>query len=336
MTVDTRWITVGRLLAIAVLALALAGLLAVAVPGFMSQPAADPPEFTINEVTLESDEITGETATLNVTLLLERFDGSADNVTLVVRAVDSSSGLLVDETTQSVTAAAPNTEVPVTATVTVPREGGYELRSVLYADGQRIESARTSVDGVAALTPPYATSTITFAEFAYRPAVEYTVLDAGDEHTTLEVTSYLTNTGDQPRSDLELEVIARHAEAGVVADRTRTPVEPIDPGRTVPITTTIQVPSETNYYLDATLWRDDVVIGSTRGAANLDPQRTVSVDTKQEDVGFNAEDFETDRRRPTAEDDASSRGATPGVGTLGALIALLSAAALATHRRRNP
>ncbi|MFP4218673.1 MAG: PGF-CTERM sorting domain-containing protein, partial [Salinarchaeum sp.] len=107
-------------------------------------------------------------------------------------------------------------------------------------------------------------------------------------------------------------------------------------GRTVPVTTTIRVPSETNYYLDATLWRDDVVIGSTRGAASLDPQRTVSVDTRQEDVGFNAEDFETDRRRPTAEDDASDRGATPGMGALGALIAALSAIALATYRQRNP
>ncbi len=334
MTGDILGGSVGRLLAVAVVAIALAGLLAVAVPGFVSQPAADPPAFDINEVTLTADEVTGETATLNVTLMLERLEGGADNVTLAVRAVDRGSGLLVAETTRSIDPAALNTEVPVSAAVTVPRESGYELRSVIYADGQRIESARTSVEGVAALTPPYADSTIGFSEFTYRPAVEYTVVDADEEQTTLEVTSFLTNTGDRPRSALELEIIARHAEAGVVADRTRTAIDPIEPGRTVPVGTTIQVPAETNYYLDATLWRDGVVIGSTRGAANLDPQRTVSVDTETEDVAFDAGDFETDRQQPTAADESSGQGGTPGMGALGAVLALLSAAAIATRQRR--
>jgi PGF-CTERM protein len=177
------------------------------------------------------------------------------------------------------------------------------------------------------LTPPYAESNVGFHQFAQQPAVEYTIesVDGGD--ATLAVRSYLTNGGDDSESGLRIAVTARHAEANVVADRTETTVGSVAPGRTETIGTTVTVPNESNYYLDVTLWRDGVVLDSTRTAANLDPKRTVDVEERTEPVAFEASEFETDRTGGSQVErgDASGGGAEsqPGFGVPVALLALL-------------
>jgi PGF-CTERM protein len=89
----------------------------------------------------------------------------------------------------------------------------------------------------------------------------------------------------------------------------------------------VTVPDGYNYYLDAVLRKDGVVVDTARSAANLDPTRTVSTDETEESVEFAVSDFESDRGRneaPTDETGASVQ--TPGFGPVAALVALLVAA----------
>lgn len=319
---------------VAVVALAVAVALAVVVPGFVAEPSPDEPpaRFDLAETTLETSEITGETATLDVTAFVNHRGGPAENVTVVVRATGSESGLLEDTAEHSLDTVDSNGEREFDASVTVPREGGYEIQTILYVDGERVDQAAAEVRGLEALTPPHAASSVEFHELGRQPAVEYAIAAVEDDEVTLAVTSSLTNGGDDFESDLRLVVTARHAEANVVADRAETSVGTIEPGRTASTEVDLTVPDDANYYLDATLWRDGVAIESTRAAANLDPQQTISVDETRETVQFEAGEFETARadRPPQPEPDEDAE-AQPGFGIAAAVLAVF--VGLAATRR---
>lgn len=281
--------------------------LATLVPGFVADPETtdtEPPaHLDVAETTLAAGDVTAETATLEVTAFVRHRGGPAENVTVVVRATDAESGLVADTTERELGSVADESEREVPVSVTVPREGSYEVTTLLYVDGNRVDAARTTVSGVGALTPPHAQTNIAFQEFFDRPAVEYRVLEASDE-VTIEVSSYLTNGGDTPEDDLRLVVTARHADANVVADRAETSVGSIEPGRTATETVEMTVADDHNYYIDAALWRDGVVLETTRAVANLDPEETVAADETRRDVEFEAGEFETDRPdRPPQEPD---------------------------------
>jgi len=304
--------------------------LAAFVPGFVSAPAPEPDEpparLDVGEMTLSAGEVTGETATLESTVFLRHRGGTADNVSVVARATDADSGLVVDTTSRTLGTLENDGEREVPLSVTVPREGGYEVATLLYVDGERVDAASATVRGVDALTPPYARSAVRFHDFRSRPSVEYRVASVEDGRATLNVASYLTNGGDVTESDLRLEVTARQADSNVVADRSETRPGGLAAGRTARQSVRVTVPDGYNYYLDVTLWRDGVIIDSTRAAANLDPEETLAVNETRREVAFEASDFETDAPSAADREEAETAPAErqPGLGPVVAIVALLS------------
>ncbi|WP_254838276.1 DUF7490 domain-containing protein [Natronomonas marina] len=310
--------------------------LAAFVPGFVSAPAPDadepPARFDVAEMTLAAGEVTGETATLETTVYLRHRGGAADNVSVVARATDRESGLVVNTTRRDLGTVDDEGEREVPLAVTVPREGGYEVTTLLYVDGERVDRASARVSGVGALTPPYARSSVRFHEFASQPSVEYRVESVADDAATLNVTSYLTNGGDDPESGLKLVVTARQADSNVVAARSDARLGGLEPGRTATPDVRLTVPDGYNYYLDVTLWRDGVVLESTRTVANLDPQETLSVNETRREVAFEASDFETGGGGgPPQPTEADTGGGAPGFGPAAVVVALV-AGLLATRR----
>ncbi len=320
--------------AAAAVLLATVGLAAV-VPGFVSPSPSDgepPARFDVAEMTLSVGAVTGETATLETTAFVRHRGGTADNVSVVARATDSQSGLVVDRDRRGLGTVDDDGEREVPLAVAVPREGGYAVTTLLYVDGRRVDTARVGVDGVGALRPSYADSSAAFYEFDRRPSVEYSVETVENGRATLNVSSYVTNGGDDPESELRLVVTVRQTDSNVVADRTSTRIGNVAPGRTVVEDTRVTVPDGFNYYLDATLRRDGVIIDSARAAANLDPEQTLAVDERREEVEFEASEFETDggtSQRPTETPEATGDGA--GFGAAVAVVAL--AAGLLAARR---
>ncbi|MEF8807326.1 DUF7490 domain-containing protein [Natronomonas sp.] len=297
------------------------------VSGFVADPGPDEPpaRLDVAETTLSAGEVTGETATLDVTTYVRHHGGSAENVTVVVRATDAESGLVTDTTSRELGTVRDEGEREVSLSVTVPREGGYEVSTILYVDGRRVDTATASVSGVEALEPPYTRTSVSFHEFADQPSVEYRISSVDGDRVSLDVTSYLTNGGDDPESDLRLVVTARHADAYVVADRAETSVGTVEPGRTVSPEVQVTVPDDNNYYLDVTLWRDGVVLESTRAAANLDPEETISVNETRREIEFEAGDFETGGSGAPDREMETETGVEnqPGLGVGVALVALV-------------
>lgn len=350
------------LLAIAALVVVVATLSTLLLGGAITNP--DEPDVprevapNVLEMTLAADEVSGETATLAVDTHLEARTGPTENATLVHRATNGDTGLIEDTTTVAVGPIDDGAEEVVTSTIEVPRDGSHEIETLVYVDGTRTDTRTYRVSGMNSLTPTYADSSLDFHRFgdegyalANVPAIEYTIQSADGETAHLEVASYLTNGGDDPAGDLELEVKARQADSNIVADRETVPVSDVDPGETVAPTTDLEVPDEYRYHLDAILWRDGSIVATERAGADLRPESVVENASDADDRGLSARDFETDDDveavpaddsgpvRDTATEDADD--GTPGFGPLGTAVAVAVAIALVVtasrrHARTEP
>ena len=316
------------------------GVAAVVVPDAVADPADDlrPGTLTVEELPIAPGEVTGETATLAVEARLSHFGNPTENVTVLFRATDSESNLVATEQTVDVGILEDDRETPVEANLTVDREGGYAIETIVFRDGERVDRATRRVSGLEALRPAYADSNVAFAETGAVQPVSVAVGSTDDDGVTLALSGALTNDGDEPTDDLDVTFTARQADSNVVADRVTVPVGDIRAGRTATVDADVSVPNEYNYYIDAVLWRDGVHVDSAQSVANLDPNERISADETDQAVAFEASDFESgstrDGRsgRPESEDSTSEE--TPGFGLAVGLVALLATALFARRRSR--
>ena len=317
---------------------------AVAAPGAISDPRAtdEPPgDIRVAGATVAPGDVRGETAELRLGTDLRHRGSPVENVTVRHRAIGAESGLLVDETTVDVGDVDFEGERTVNGTVTVEREGGYRIETVVFADGQRREQQTTRVAGVAALTPDYADTQVGFTDGSVWPTVAVSVVEADNETATLSASLSVTNRGDEASEDVDLRLYLRQAESNVIAADATETVGTVRPGRTDTVTATVEVPAGYNYYVDAALFDDDVLVDETQGVANLNPRETITANETVRDVEFSVEDFERDDVGGEGGDgadgaprgDGATDGSTPGFGPLVALVAL-AVAALTARRRR--
>ena len=318
-----------------------AAVTAVLVPGVLADPTDEGPirpgPVDVTDVSIAAGPATGETVTLEIQSRIDHRGNPTRNVSVVVRAVDAESGLLATTERVPVGNITRDGETTATTNLSVPREGGYDIEVILYRDAERVDQAQRSVRGVSAIKPPYLQSTTSFTESEALPPVSFAIGDAGENRTTLDLTASLTNTGDEPAEDLSVTFVLRQAESNIVASRTTVDAGTIRAGRTESVDATATVPSGYNYYIDAILQRDGVVIDTARGAANLNPTRTISVNETTEDVELRVEDFEDDGGSAGADDEperTETESAAPGFGVVVALVALL-ATVFVTRRWRQ-
>ncbi|MFD1512063.1 DUF7490 domain-containing protein [Halomarina rubra] len=331
---DRNLVLAGGLVAVALVA----ALGMAVVPGIIAAPPQDPEppsSLAVSDLAIATGAVTGETATFRVETRLEHRRGPAENVTVRVRAVDATSGLVATDETVDVGTLDGDREYAVAANVTVPRSGDYRIESVVYEDDRRVVESARSVAGVGSLEPAYTRSDLRFHRFdGPMPAVEFEIASSADNRTTLTVDALVTNTGDESAGDVELLVKARQVDSGIVADRTRVGVSEVRPGRTATASLDLTVPTEYNYYLDAVLLRDGVVVDTVRAPAALDPTKTVPMNQTTTDTGLEVSDFESDDapNRQTAPATPADDGGQPGFGVGVALVALVATALLARRR----
>lgn len=320
-------------------------LAAILVPGVFAAVEDDRPShlrLQEDDSTVRVLSVPGETVELQLDSRLRHHGAPAENVTVEVRAIDAESGLLEDSREQSVGEVSGGRTVPVTTNVTVPREGGYEIETLVYRDGVREYKGHLPIDGVGSLTPDYARSSVEFQRFRTEDegfgAVATKVRSVNGDRATLNVTSYLRNVGGDDSGDVRVRLRARQAESNVVADSTAVRVGDIGPGATEGVHADLTVPDRYNYWLDAILLSDGVVVDTTTVPANLLPNETLDRSAPEDDdSGFSTGDF------AGTEEQGDERGADgrtptdsptgPGFGAAVALVALVAAALLAARRQ---
>jgi PGF-CTERM protein len=315
---------------------AVALLTAAAVPGVLADPTDEGPTrpgpVRIAETTIAPGTVSGETTVLHVQTRLDHRGNPTPNVSVRFRATDAESGFVAATRTVDVGTLDEDGETPVETNLTVEREGGYRVEATVFRDGERIGSGGKVVSGLEALTPAYARTSVGFTDSEALPPVALSVGAVEGNRTTLNLAATLTNRGDDPSEDLRVTVVLRQADSNIVAARTEAGVGTIRPGRTETVELRATVPSQYNYYVDAVLWKDGVVVDTARTAANLDPTERISVNETRREVELRVEDFAGsddggagDRPEPTETVSTSA----PGFGIGAAVAALLSLALLA-------
>lgn len=328
-------------LALSIAAIAVAMVLIAAVaPGALaeddgSKAAAVPSQLAIEEVTVGSERIGGETATLSVNLYLRHEGATSEAIDVVLRSTDERTGMVTNTTELTVSPIEGEREIQVSGQITLDRDSDYELETLIYENERRVATRRAQLSGLDNLEPSYADSPLAFHTFtgADLPSVTYRVGEAGPQ-ATLDVSAYVTNNGDEPAGDVEVELTARQTDSNIVADRERVRVGEISPGRTITPSAQLTVPDGYNYYLDAVIWRDGVIVDTVREAATLAPNGTAPTvdDSGASEDGVNLGDFEGDdgrgeagERPDGASGDAGGAGSggQPGFGAGAAFIALV-------------
>lgn len=311
------------------------------VPGAIAMPEEDRPhrpgDLSIREVTIAPGTVSGGSATLHVDMRITHRGNAIENATLEVRAISLQSGLVRATKRVPVESVTEDGETRIVTDLTVPRSGGYRIETILYQDGRRIETGDTEVQGVGSLTPAYADSPVRFHQFVGPgtvdfPAIEYAVVEVSDERATLELTTFLTNSGDAPADDLRVVFKIRQSDSNIVADTTTTSVGSVSPGETATPTGQVTVPDGYNYYVEAHVWKGDTLIATARSVANLNPDPDDSIDLREdpdEDGGLRVGEFERTREAdgPGAGGEPTttiSEGAgAPGFGVGVAIVAVL-------------
>jgi PGF-CTERM protein len=321
--------------AVAVVALSL--LAAAVVPGAVAAPDDDPVRpgpVSVVDADIATGEITGQTAELALFATLEHRGNPTENVTVRFEATDAESGLLEASEEVAVGDLTAEGERRVSTVLTVPREGGYVLEGVVYRNGTRIDEFSRRVSGVEALTPAYARSNVSFVDDPVLEPVSVSVAEAGEDRTTLELGGWLTAKGPSEADSLSVTFVVRQAESNVVAARTTVDAGGLAEGRSEMTTAEVSVPSEYNYYIDAVLSRDGVIVDTAGGVVNLDPTETIQRNESRQEVEFDASDFESEETPPDRPEETEATAAqTPGFGPAVAVVALLSAGLLARRRR---
>ena len=318
---------------------------AVLVPGVLAEAEDDPVEpshASVADATIATEEVAADEVTLTVTARLDHRGGESEGLYVRVDATQADSGLHAATEVVTLDTLEGDEEVEVPVEVTVPREGDYEFEIWLYDDGERQDGLERRVGGVGSLNPPQAETSVQFHRFAGTHAdvldpVQVSVDEEHGDEVSLELTAYLTNDGADETDDLEVEFVVRQNDSSLVTIRDRAPVGEIEPGHTETPSTTVVVPDGFNYYVDAVLWQDGVIVGDARGVANLDVDRPLTVDDETADAGIEVEEGEDRRASPpdTPRPDEAAEEETPGFGVVVTLAALAGVLLLATHLRRR-
>lgn len=329
--------------AVGVLALTLAAG-AIAVPGVIADAPENvrPSELRVQQPSVAATDVGGQTVTLSLSSRLEHRGGTAENVTVVVRAIDTRTGLVETTATQSLGTIDGDRDVPYTTNLTVEREGGYRIETAVFADGRQAATHSGTVSNLDALVPESARSTVGFHEFDGEngmSAINYRIDRVENNESTLNVTVDLTNTGDEAAGGVELRIRARQADSNVIADASTVQVGEIRPGRTRTVSTEITVPDGYDYWLDGILTADDVIVATESSVADLDPTETLQRNETRTETGFQSGDFverteEPDMAGREPEREQQTVGSSGPGFTVGAALVALALAALVAVRRQ--
>jgi hypothetical protein len=335
-----EWLVAGALVVVVVAAV----LAVVLFPGALAdrtepQPDAD---LQVEEIYISADNVGGERLDLATDVRLAHTDGVSENVTVGLRAIGLDSGLVEDSATVGVGTVEADRELSADERLRVERGGSYRVEAVVYRNGVREATGSKTVEGTEALTPGYPDNPVEFHRFARfdLPEIDYQIAETDGDSATLDVTTYLTNSGETTAEDLTLLVKARQVESGIVASEQEVDLASVGPSQTAQPGVELTVPSQYNYYLDAILWKNDVIVETTRAGASLDPTERVPANESERDVALEIGDFESDDpprddNDDTAGDPGTADGDGAGLGVGIAVLAVLAGIVLQVRIQRN-
>lgn len=281
--------------------------------------------MSIRDVDVEPVEVTSAKIRLNVTAYINHDSGQTRNASMLIRAISSDTGLLETLVSAQIPdAPAPEKikTIPVSQELTVDRNGGYELKLLIFNNGSIKDSGSINIRGLGAMTPGSKHSGITLT------GIDFTV--SGTSAGNVDVVSdiYLENRGPEPSENLEMVIKAREGTSNLLADKTTSKTGVIASETTVVKTVKLTVPDNYNYLVVVELWKGNVLVNEWEKPVLLAPTKTIPKESVEKAVNIDISKFvrEDTMYPPVRPEEIPYYGEpqAPGFGILTGIIAIAS------------
>jgi hypothetical protein len=281
-----------------------------------------PSQLLIREVDVKPAEVTSALVEVNITAYINHEGGVTKNASMLIRAISSDTGLLAAQASAPIPETEPGKTLAVSQHLKVERNGGYELKLLLFDNGSIRDSGSVNLHGLDVITPTSRRSGIVLNN------IDFTVSGVSAGRVTITPDIYLENRGTEASENLKLIIKARQADSNLLADKTSSETGVIPSEATAVKSVKLEVPDQYNYMVVVELWKGDIMINSWEKPVLLAPTKTVPKESAEKTVNIEVSKFV--REGATAGAPPYYPAATqtpmpkePGFESLGAIIALM-------------
>ncbi len=296
----------------------------------ISEPE-NPAFLSIREVDVSPVDVTSAQIEVNVTAYMDHFGGRTKNATMLIRAIGSDTGLQATQVSAPIDAEGSVTQktLVVSQKLKVDRNGGYDLKILLFDNGTIRDSGSVGIRGLSAITPFSRRSGIVLNN------IDFTVGSVSAGKVSIKSDIYLENRGPEASENLKMIVKAREAASNLQADKTDTETGVIAIEAMAVKSVQLMVPDEYNYMVVVELWREDVLVNTWEKPVLLAPSKTVPKESVEKKVDIEVSKFVREGVKPMeagAPSMQETRKTEPGFEIFAALSALLIAVILLRRR----
>ncbi|HWR25940.1 MAG TPA: hypothetical protein VN278_06850 [Methanosarcina sp.] len=216
---------------------------------------------------ISADRIGTAFVDLNVTTYIEKLGGDPKgNTSLVLRAYSKESGLLKAQKEIKLGSLKKGDAESVSQTISLPKTGGYKLRSFLYEENVQKSNGEIEIYNLDTLPADVQNVGLEIPEMDFRVK--------GVEGTKVLVESdiYLANEGRGKSQNFNMLVKAREMDAGFLADKVWIQTGEIKPETTVIRTVSLTIPDQYNYIVEVLIWNNDTIVKRGEGYIKLNPR----------------------------------------------------------------
>ncbi len=299
---------------------------------YIYKPSAS---FLIREVDVKPVEVTSSLIEVNITAYIYHGEGEAKNATMLIRAINSNTGLHEAEVSTPIPGSDRDKTVTASAKLKVDRNGNYELKILLYDNGSIRESGSVGIKGLNALTPAAKLSGVAVNN------IDFIVTGASGGRASIRSDIYLENKWAAPSENMNMIVKARQAESNLLADKKSSETGVITGEATAVKSVQLDMPDGYNYMMVVELWKGDVLVNTWEKALMLAPTKTVPKESQEKKMNIEVSKFVREGGAPpvpgatmtvAAGDYAIPKKGEPGFEAIAAIAALIMVIAL---RRRS-
>lgn len=254
------------------------------------QPEPDykpPSRLSIREVDVKPVEVTSTLIEVNVTAYINHGGSKTRNASMLIRAISSDTGLLGTQVSAPVPEAESDSEktLAVSQSLKVERNGGYELKILLFDNGSITDSGSVNIRGLNALTPQSKRSGVVLNN------IDFTVSSVSAGKVSIKSDIYLENKGQDASENLKMIIKAREAASNLLADKTDAETGRIATETTAVKSVQLVVPEGYNYMVVVDLWRGDTLLSSWEKSVLLAPTKTVPRESVEKKVNIEVSKF---------------------------------------------
>ncbi len=251
----------------------------------MEQEYKPSASFSIREIDVKPVEVTSSLIEVNVTAYIYHGEGEAKNPIMLIRAINSNTGLHEAEVSTPIPESDSDKTVTASAKLKVERNGNYDLRILLYDNGSIRESGSVGIKGLNALTPAAKESGVEVSN------IDFIVAGASGTIASIRSDIYLENKWAAPSENMNMIVKARQAESNLLADKKASETGVIAGEATSVKSVQLDVPEGYNYMMVVELWKGDVMVNTWEKALMLAPTKTVPKESQEKKMTLEVSKF---------------------------------------------